>query len=79
MQVITTMVSFTTLTTAFAIPDAATKGSSSITQHVVVGTPSTLSDMVWLGTQHIKIFVVDEADNMLDQQRLGEQTLLVKK
>jgi ATP-dependent RNA helicase DDX19/DBP5 len=32
-----------------------------------------------IASRHIKVFVVDEADNMLDQQGLGDQTLRVKK
>lgn len=32
-----------------------------------------------LDVTHVKVFVLDEADNMLDQDGLGEQTLRVKK
>jgi len=32
-----------------------------------------------IDNSHIKVFVLDEADNMLDQDGLGEQTLRVKK
>lgn len=81
MQVITTMGKFTPVTTAFAIRDSVERGAV-VKQHIVVGTPGTLTDLVRKGalnTKNIKIFVVDEADNMLDQQGLGDQTLRVKK
>jgi len=32
-----------------------------------------------LDVTHVKVFVLDEADNMLDQDGLGDQTLRVKK
>lgn len=81
MSVITTMGAFTPVTTAFAIKDATTRGTR-VNAHVVVGTPGTMVDMIRrkdLDTKDVRIFVVDEADNMLDQQGLGDQTLRVKK
>ena len=81
MQVITTMAAYTKVTTGYAIKDAVAKGTS-LNQHIIVGTPGTLTDLIRrrsIDTTHVKIFVVDEADNMLDQQGLGDQTLRVKK
>lgn len=81
MTIVTTMGSFTPVTTAFAIRDANAKDSK-IDAHIVVGTPGTLTDLLRkraIDAKEIKIFVVDEADNMLDQQGLGDQTLRVKK
>lgn len=75
------MGSFTPVTTAFAIKDANPRDAN-IDAHIVVGTPGTLTDMLRrkaISPKDIKIFVVDEADNMLDQQGLGDQTLRVKK
>ncbi|KAF9514933.1 hypothetical protein BS47DRAFT_1484792 [Hydnum rufescens UP504] len=80
MQVITTMAAYTKVTTGYAIKDAVAKGAS-LKQHIIVGTPGTLTDLIRrrsIDTAHVKIFVVDEADNMLDQQGLGDQTLRVK-
>jgi ATP-dependent RNA helicase DDX19/DBP5 len=48
---------------------------------VVVGTPGTVIDMIRrrvLAPNHIKVLVLDEADNMLDQQGLGDQCIRVK-
>ena len=82
MGVVQTMGTFVeTLTVQFAIPQAVGKGQQ-INGQVIVGTPGTVLDMIrkkTLDPQHIKVFVLDEADNMLDQQGLGEQCLRVKK
>ncbi|KAK5658545.1 hypothetical protein OQA88_1937 [Cercophora sp. LCS_1] len=48
---------------------------------VVVGTPGTVMDSVrrrQFNVSQLKIFVIDEADNMLDQQGMGEQCMRVK-
>lgn len=81
MSVITTMGAFTPVTTAFAIKESVEKGAK-VDAQIVVGTPGTLTDLLRrkaIESREIKIFVVDEADNMLDQQGLGDQTLRVKK
>ena len=81
MTVVTDMGKFTPVTTAYAIKDSVPHGTI-LRQHIVVGTPGTLTDLIRkrsIDPKQIKIFVVDEADNMLDQQGLGDQTLRVKK
>ena len=48
---------------------------------IIVGTPGTTMDLIkrrQIDTTHIKVLVLDEADNMLDQQGLGEQCIRVK-
>ncbi|KAF2015006.1 P-loop containing nucleoside triphosphate hydrolase protein [Aaosphaeria arxii CBS 175.79] len=63
-----------------AIPDP-TKRNQKYDAHVLVGTPGTVMDMVrrrYIDPKHLKILVLDEADNMLDQQGLGEQCNRVK-
>ncbi|KAL2817274.1 P-loop containing nucleoside triphosphate hydrolase protein [Aspergillus cavernicola] len=48
---------------------------------VVVGTPGTVMDMVKkrvMMAAKLKVLVLDEADNMLDQQGLGDQCIRVK-
>lgn len=48
---------------------------------VVVGTPGTVMDLIrkrLFNPQHLKVIVLDEADNMLDQQGLGDQCIRVK-
>ncbi|EAS34824.3 ATP-dependent RNA helicase DBP5 [Coccidioides immitis RS] len=48
---------------------------------IVVGTPGTVQDLIkkrLFNTQHLRVLVLDEADNMLDQQGLGDQCIRVK-
>ncbi|TGZ81760.1 P-loop containing nucleoside triphosphate hydrolase protein [Ascodesmis nigricans] len=50
--------------------------------HCVVGTPGTVLDLLRrkrINTEHLKCLVVDEADNMLNSQGLGDQSLRVRK
>mmetsp|Transcript_10840 Transcript_10840/g.38009 ORF Transcript_10840/g.38009 Transcript_10840/m.38009 type:complete len:500 (-) Transcript_10840:133-1632(-) len=54
-----------------------------VTQHVLVGTPGKIADLVKKGiidTSSIKVFVLDEADVMLDQdQQMGPQVTQIRK
>ncbi|RPB00102.1 P-loop containing nucleoside triphosphate hydrolase protein [Choiromyces venosus 120613-1] len=80
MSVVQTMGQFTNVKTQFAIPNMVQRGHK-IDAHIVVGTPGTVLDLIrrkQLPVEHLKVFVLDEADNMLDQQGLGEQCLRVK-
>ena len=55
--------------------DTAVRGS------VVVGTPGTVMDLIRrkaFDVSGLVVLVIDEADNMLDQQGLGEQCVRVK-
>jgi ATP-dependent RNA helicase DDX19/DBP5 len=68
------------LKTMAAIPDPSRRGMK-YEAHVLVGTPGTVTDMLrrrLIDSSGIKILVLDEADNMLDQQGLGEQCTRVK-
>ncbi|EMD33959.1 hypothetical protein CERSUDRAFT_97883 [Gelatoporia subvermispora B] len=81
MSVVVAMGRFTSVQTEYAIKDHLPKGASRITAHVVVGTPGTMTDLIRrrvLDVSEVKVFVLDEADNMLDSDGLGEQTLRVK-
>ena len=63
-----------------AIPGALQRGEP-VRANVVVGTPGTLMDLTrrrQLNVSKIKILVLDEADNMLDMQGLGDQCIRVK-
>ena len=64
-----------------AIPmDRADRGKKLVGQ-IIVGTPGTTTDLIRKGlldVRKIKTLVLDEADNMLDQQGLGEQCIRVK-
>lgn len=49
--------------------------------NAIVGTPGTVMDLIrrkQLDVRQLRILVVDEADNMLDQQGLGDQCMRVK-
>ncbi|OCH93062.1 DEAD-domain-containing protein [Obba rivulosa] len=81
MSVVVAMGKFTPVTTEYAIKEHLPKGASRITAHIVVGTPGTMTDLIRrkvLDVSEVKVFVLDEADNMLDSDGLGEQTLRVK-
>ncbi|KAJ7928777.1 P-loop containing nucleoside triphosphate hydrolase protein [Mycena leptocephala] len=81
MSVVVSMGKFTAVQTEYAIKDNLARDSGPITAHIVVGTPGTMSDLMRkriINVSDIKVFVLDEADNMLDQDGLGDQTLRVK-
>ncbi|GAM87788.1 hypothetical protein ANO11243_058160 [Dothideomycetidae sp. 11243] len=64
-----------------AVPDLSQRGKV-VEGHVVVGTPGTVMDLIkrrQLEPSAMKVLVLDEADNMLDQQGLGDQCKRVKK
>jgi ATP-dependent RNA helicase DDX19/DBP5 len=69
------------LTIQAAIPGSVERGSS-IQSMVVVGTPGTVMDLIkrrQFDTSNMKVLCLDEADNMLDQQGLGDQCMRVKR
>lgn len=64
-----------------AIPTDASNRKRLLNAHIVVGTPGTTMDLIrrrQLDSKQIKVLVLDEADNMLDQQGLGDQCHRVK-
>ena len=82
MSVVSAMGKFTPVQTEYAIKDHLPKTTTRINAHIVVGTPGTMFDLIRrrvLDVSEVKVFVLDEADNMLDQDGLGDQTLRVKK
>ena len=63
-----------------AVPGAVERNAK-VQAMVVVGTPGTVMDLIkrrQLDASQIRILCLDEADNMLDQQGLGDQCLRVK-
>ncbi|KAA8911683.1 P-loop containing nucleoside triphosphate hydrolase protein [Sphaerosporella brunnea] len=49
--------------------------------HIVVGTPGTVVDCLnrkIIQTEHLKILIMDEADNLLEMQGLGDQASRVR-
>ena len=62
-----------------AVPDPTRRGP--LTGQVVVGTPGTVMDLIrkrLLNSRTLKVLVLDEADNMLDQTGLGDQCKRVR-
>ena len=82
MSVVVAMGKFTAIQTEYAIKESLPKGATNVTAHIIVGTPGTMTDLIRrkvIDVSEVKVFVLDEADNMLDKDGLGEQTLRVKK
>ncbi|MCJ1255212.1 RNA helicase required for poly(A+) mRNA export [Lignoscripta atroalba] len=64
-----------------AIPVDPSQRGRKIEGQIVVGTPGSTMDLIkrrQLDPSHVKVLVLDEADNMLDQQGLGEQCIRTK-
>lgn len=81
IDVVKEMGKFTKITYQLVVPDAIPRGQST-NAHILVGTPGTVLDMIrrkLINISKVKVFVLDEADNMLDAQGLGDQCLRVKK
>lgn len=81
MDVVREMGKHTKVELCEAIPGSVQRGEK-ISAQIVVGTPGKMFDLIKarsLDTSQVKVFVLDEADNMLDQQSLGEQSIRVKK
>jgi ATP-dependent RNA helicase DDX19/DBP5 len=79
--VIQVMASFVTdLKVATAVPMESNRNQR-VEASVVVGTPGTVMDLIkkrLFNASKLKVLVLDEADNMLDQQGLGDQCIRVK-
>ncbi|KAK1922232.1 P-loop containing nucleoside triphosphate hydrolase protein [Papiliotrema laurentii] len=78
---------FTQISTFLAVPQAWKRGVK-IDKHILIGTPGTVLDMLTRGgnifdPRLIRVFVLDEADEMIAQQTsgagLGDQTLRIKR
>jgi ATP-dependent RNA helicase DDX19/DBP5 len=68
------------LTIQAAVPGAVERNTK-VQSMVVVGTPGTVMDLIkrrQFDASQMKVLCLDEADNMLDQQGLGDQCLRVK-
>ncbi|KAI8974456.1 P-loop containing nucleoside triphosphate hydrolase protein [Pilobolus umbonatus] len=75
-----TMSKFTDITTALIVKDSAIKYRN-VTANIVIGTPGSIADSIrrrYIDTSDIRVFVLDEADNMLDQDGLGDQSIRIR-
>ncbi|KAI5952740.1 DBP5 [Candida jiufengensis] len=79
MEVITTMGKFSKITYQLVVPESVERNK--VDSQIIVGTPGIVNDFVnrrYIDTRNIKVFVLDEADNMLDAQNLGDQCIRIK-
>jgi ATP-dependent RNA helicase DDX19/DBP5 len=70
------------LTVEAAIPTDVASRKNRIEAAVVVGTPGTVLESIQkrrMDARNIKVLVLDEADNMLDQTGLGDQCIRVQR
>ncbi|KAL8935240.1 MAG: hypothetical protein Q9211_004802 [Gyalolechia sp. 1 TL-2023] len=70
------------LEVAAAIPAEKENRGKYLQGQIVVGTPGTTMDLIkkrLINASAVKVLVLDEADNMLDQQGLGDQCIRVKR
>ncbi|KAI0342736.1 DEAD-domain-containing protein [Trametopsis cervina] len=81
MSVVVAMGKFTPVQTEYAIRDHLPKSVTRVTAQIIVGNPGTMIDLIRrkvLDVSEVKVFVLDEADDMLKQDGLSDQTLRVK-
>jgi ATP-dependent RNA helicase DDX19/DBP5 len=81
MDVVQAMCKFTDITTKLVVKDSLRRNEA-VQAQIIVGTPGSVGDVIkrrHLPVQAVKIFVLDEADNMLDQDGLGDQSIRIKK
>jgi ATP-dependent RNA helicase DDX19/DBP5 len=72
---------FTDIVPFLAVRDVASVRGI-LPNQIVVGTPGKITDLIKkrsIDLRNIKVFVLDEADEMLEQQGLGDQTLRIQK
>ncbi|KAI5122912.1 hypothetical protein M0805_007590 [Coniferiporia weirii] len=80
MAVANAMGKYTPVKTDYAIKSEV-RITERISAHIVVGTPGTMADLLkrrMIDSSMVKVLVLDEADNMLDQENLSEQCLKIK-
>ncbi len=81
LDVVETMGKYTGITTQLIVPNVVERNAK-INANILVGTPGTVLDFIrrkQIDVSKLAVFVLDEADNMLDQQGLGDQCVRVKK
>lgn len=53
-----------------------------LNEHIIVGTPGIILDCLrkrrTINVNHLKMFILDEADNMLDYNGLGDQSIRIR-
>ena len=81
LGVVKQMSQFTAITSTEALKDSVPRGQT-IQDHVIVGTPGTVQDLLKrrnIPDAKVAMFIIDEADVMMDRQGMGDQTLRIKR
>ncbi|KAI7898997.1 DEAD-domain-containing protein [Cokeromyces recurvatus] len=81
VEVIEKMGQFTGVTTCLVIRDSKVKFRQ-IHEQIVVGTPGSVLDVInrrGIELDELRTFVLDEADNLLEQGGLGDQSIRIKR
>jgi len=81
LDVVKMMGQFTSVTTDMALREEAGPRREPLTAHIIIGTPGTILNLEgrrMLDLSNVKLFVLDEADVMLDKQGMGLQSLRVR-
>lgn len=81
MEVVREMGKYTKLTYKLVVPGAVGRNEV-VSAQILVGTPGAMLNLTRrrkMNLSNTKIFVLDEADNMLDQQGMGDQCVRFKK
>ena len=82
LDVIQEMGKFTKIKTQLLVPGILERNERPENCQVIVGTPGVVLDLIRkrvINVQQVRVFVLDEADNMLDQQGMGDQCMRIKK
>ncbi|GAA5795734.1 hypothetical protein HPULCUR_001096 [Helicostylum pulchrum] len=80
IDVVQEMSKFTDITSELVVKDTLHNGKHARSQ-IIVGTPGRVSDVIkrkQLPVNDVKVFVLDEADNMLDRDCLGDQSIRIR-
>lgn len=81
LEVVRTMGQFTNATAALALPETVPTRDAVIQAHIVIGTPGTIINLERrrvLDLTRVRIFVLDEADVMLDKEGMGVQSMRIR-
>jgi ATP-dependent RNA helicase DDX19/DBP5 len=82
-KVVDDLCKFTNAKTFLAVPRSWRRGQA-ITAQILIGTPGSILDMLSRGVEifdpkMIRMLVLDEADEMIAMQGLGDQTTRIKR
>ncbi|GAA5812006.1 hypothetical protein MFLAVUS_005453 [Mucor flavus] len=80
IDVVQDMSKFTYITSELVVKNTLPYGKYAQSQ-IIVGTPGKITDVIkrkQLSVNDVKVFVLDEADNMLDRDCLGDQSVRIR-